>query len=198
MGEQRHPLGLVVLGLIAGIVAFVGCFMPFFTGGAAGSIVIPSGGGSWSWWWYFTPILLGLGTLGLMVPRLTVTAILPLGAVGLALGFKSTIDSIDFGQLARSFGAGGGISARFNQVVHSGFGPGPGFFMIVIGGAVLALVWAWIVHDMVVARFGSITEVVAVRSPGAPSPGGPVSTPAPTATPDPGVAPAPDPAPPEA
>ncbi len=91
MGEQRHPLPLVVLGLVAGIAAFVGCFLHFFSVAGSGSIVQAG-----SFWFAVTPALLGLATIGLLVPRLTVTSVLPLGAVGLALGFKASVDSLNF------------------------------------------------------------------------------------------------------
>lgn len=195
MGGQRHPAGLVLLGLIAGIVAFVGCFVSFFSGGATGTILNGN-----SFWFYFVPVLLGLATLALLVPRATVAAIFPLGAVAIALGAKATIDGLQFDKLAQGLYSLPGASASnippgtISRLLHSQFGPGPGFFMIVIAGTVLALIWARIVHDMVVARFGSITEIVAIRASAPASPGASSGDPAsPSAAPDMTTAPAPDP-----
>lgn len=199
MDSRRMPW--VVLGLIGGIAGFVGGFVQFFSGDST-SLVNGSSG-----WYYFVPILLGLATLALFVPRLGALAVaLPLGAVGIAVGTQGTVNALDFGKTVSEIlnrlgsGNGAGIGQAIGKAFHSAFSPSAGFYLIVLGGLLLTLAWVAIVQQL-------ISEGAAVAAPAGypatsvpPSPGvstatTPTASPAPTATPDLTVSNAPDPGP---
>jgi hypothetical protein len=106
------------VGLIAGVVGFVGFFLNFFAG-SNNSLASAS-----SAWYDMVPIFIGLSTLGLLVPRLgLVFSGFAMGGLGIALGIRGTIDQVT--QALRQPGPGYDI----------------GFWMITIGAGVLTLAW---------------------------------------------------------
>jgi hypothetical protein len=119
-GEHAVYTGV---GLVAGIVAFVGYFVDFFAGSGN---ALSQAGSSWygDGWYVWVPIFVGLATVGLFLPRIgLVFSGFAMGALGIALGIRGTV----------------------NQVTTALRQPGPGyaagFWMIVIGSALLTLAW---------------------------------------------------------
>lgn len=106
--------GLTVLGIAAGAVGFAGFWVNFFSTGGSSLASASSG------WFDLVPIFLGLGVIGLLMPRMNYFfSGLPLISLGITFGMRGFISGL---------GVGG-----------SRLGYGPGFWMICIGAGVCTL-----------------------------------------------------------
>lgn len=109
------------LGLAAGVVGFVGYWMNFF---AQGNSSLSSAN---SWWYNLVPIFIGLGLIGLFMPRMNYFfSGLPLIALGLVFGIRGDTPAIQ-------------LLAGAAHVPTGNLSYGPGFWMVAIGAGVLTL-----------------------------------------------------------
>lgn len=130
MVGRQHLSGVravaTVVGVIAGGVGFAGFWVNFFSSGDSTLASASSG------WFDLVPIFIGLGVIGLFMPRLNYFfSGLPLISLGVVFGMRGFISG-----LGRLFGAAGGR-----------LGYGPGFWMICFGAGILTLAALWIIGD---------------------------------------------------
>jgi hypothetical protein len=110
---------MALVGLVGGVVAFVGFFLNFFSQGGTSLASTSSG------WFDLIPIFIGLSTMALFLPR-----------YGFAFSGLSLIS------LGVAFGLRGLIAGLARELhTSSGFGYGTGFWMIAVGSGVLTLTW---------------------------------------------------------
>ena len=105
----------VLIGLTGGIVGFAGFFVDFFSAGGTTLASASSG------WFDLVPILTGIATVALLLPRFRIFSGLGLVSVGIAFGLRGVIS---------------GLADLFPHSRAVGYGAG--FWMVVIGSAVVA------------------------------------------------------------
>jgi hypothetical protein len=120
---------LVALGIIAGAVGFVGFFLDFFNGGSSSLSSANNG------WFDLVPVFIGLSVIGLLIPR-----------------FGFVFSGLSLISLGIVFGLRGFISGITSGAVASRIGYGTGFWMIVFGAGVLAIIWLLILALMLSPR----------------------------------------------
>lgn len=120
-------LPIIALGFAAGVVGFVGFFLDFFTIGHSNLSSFSSG------WFDLIPIFLGLSALALFAPGIwRLLSTLSLISLGIAFGVRGFV----------------AFEGQADPRGLPGYSYGPGFWMIVLGSAVLALAsWLLIAMD---------------------------------------------------
>jgi hypothetical protein len=140
----------IAVGAIGGVAAFVGFFVNFFGGSgliAQGGTSLMSAG---TFWYDLVPICAGLATLALFAGRVGFLASgLPFGAIGIAFTIRYDFNQFGSGlhQLAGALSGAGIPGLNASGLVAPSLGAG--FWLIVLGSALLAVAWLFILGSQI-------------------------------------------------